>query len=275
MNENNHYPNLKGKVALITGGGGILCSELARTLAGAGVMVAVLDLKLKSANLVATEINEQGGQAIAVQCDVLKKESIEIAVRQVISSFNRIDILINGAGGNRADATTNNEHTFFDIPLEAMEGVFSLNFISTILTCQIIGRIFSIQGDGVILNIASMNALRPLTRIPVYSAAKAAVVNFTQWLAVHMAQEFSPKIRVNAIAPGFFLTEQNRYLLMDTQTNGWTPRAEQILKHTPMSRFGKPEDLNGVVLWLVSSSSEFVTGIVIPVDGGFSAYSGV
>ncbi len=183
--------------------------------------------------------------------------------------------MINGAGGNKKEATTSAELPFFDIPKDALQFVFNLNIMGTFLPSQVFGKVFAKQKEGIILNISSMNSFRPLTRIVGYSAAKAAVNNFTQWLAVHMAKEYSPKIRVNAIAPGFFLTEQNRFLLTDEKTGKMTPRGKQIIEHTPMSRYGKPEDLIGTVIWLISEAAEFITGTVIPIDGGFSAYSGV
>jgi NAD(P)-dependent dehydrogenase (short-subunit alcohol dehydrogenase family) len=186
-----------------------------------------------------------------------------------------VDILINGAGGNKKEATTTPNLRFFDLPPDAVQWVFSLNFLGTLLPSQVFGQLMAEQGEGVILNVSSMNAFRPLTRIPAYSAAKAAVSNFTQWLAVHMAQEYSPDIRVNALAPGFFLTEQNRFLLTDEATGNLTPRGKTIIDHTPMARFGNPEDLVGTTLWLLSPASGFVTGVVVPVDGGFSAFSGV
>jgi NAD(P)-dependent dehydrogenase (short-subunit alcohol dehydrogenase family) len=183
--------------------------------------------------------------------------------------------LINAAGGNKPQATTSQDLSFFDLPIDALRFVFDLNIVGTILPSQVFGKLMADQRDGVILNVSSMNAFRPLTRIPAYSAAKAGVSNFTQWLAVHMAQEYSPRIRVNAIAPGFFLTDQNRFLLTDEKTNELTERGKSIIAHTPMARFGTPEDLLGVVLWLLSPASAFVSGIVVPIDGGFSAYSGV
>jgi NAD(P)-dependent dehydrogenase (short-subunit alcohol dehydrogenase family) len=200
---------------------------------------------------------------------------LHAAAEQALHSFGRVDILINGAGGNSAQATTTSERAFFDIPEEAMERVMDLNVTGTIYTSQVFGKIMADQKSGVVLNISSMNALRPLTRIPAYAAAKAAVSNFTQWLAVHMAREYSPTIRVNAIAPGFFSTDQNRYLLIDENTGELTARGQAIIKHTPMGRFGNPADLAGTVLWLLSPASAFVTGIIVPVDGGFSSYSGV
>jgi NAD(P)-dependent dehydrogenase (short-subunit alcohol dehydrogenase family) len=183
--------------------------------------------------------------------------------------------LINGAGGNKPQATTNQDLKFFDLPADAFRWVFDLNMLGTILPTQVFAKMMAVQGSGIILNISSMNAFRPLTRIPAYSAAKAGVSNFTQWLAVHMAQEYSPAIRVNAIAPGFFLTEQNRFLLTDKETGELTARGQTIIQHTRMGRFGTPDDLVGTVLWLVSPASAFVTGIVVPIDGGFSAFSGV
>jgi NAD(P)-dependent dehydrogenase (short-subunit alcohol dehydrogenase family) len=189
--------------------------------------------------------------------------------------IGRVDILINGAGGNKKQATTGSDLSFFDLPSDAVQWVFNLNFIGTLLPSQVFGRIFAERGEGVILNISSMNALRPLTKVPAYSAAKAAVSNFTQWLAVHMSQEYSNKIRVNAIAPGFFLTEQNRFLLTDEATGELSPRGKTIIDHTPMGRFGDPEDLTSTVLWLLSPGAAFVHGVVVPVDGGFSVFSGV
>ena len=266
---------LAGKVAVVTGGGGILCGAMSRALARAGAKVAVLDLNEAAARRVADDVAAAGGDAIAVRCDVLDKASIEAAAQEVLGAFGQVDILINGAGGNKREATTRPDLPFFDLPADAVQWVFNLNFIGTLLPSQVFGRLMAEQGHGVILNVSSMNALRPLTRIPAYSAAKAAVSNFTQWLAVHVAQEHSPRIRVNALAPGFFLTEQNRFLLTDEATGELTPRGKTIIAHTPMGRFGDPKDLIGTVLWLLSPGAEFVTGIVVPVDGGFSAFSGV
>jgi NAD(P)-dependent dehydrogenase (short-subunit alcohol dehydrogenase family) len=196
-------------------------------------------------------------------------------MEKTIAEFGKIDGLINGAGGNRPAATTSAEKPFFDLPADALRGVFELNLMGTIIPSQVVGRHMAERKQGVILNVSSMNAFRPLTRIAAYSAAKAGVSNFTQWLAVHVAQEYSPNIRVNAIAPGFFITDQNRYLMTDKETGELTPRGKQVMAHTPMGRFGAPEDLIGTTLWLLSPASCFVTGIVVPVDGGFSAYSGV
>ena len=266
---------LVGKVAVVTGGGGVLCGAMSRALGCVGVRVAVLDLFEEAAQKVADDIVAAGGEAIAVRCDVLDKASLETARDVVLARFGRVDILINGAGGNKKQATTSPDLSFFDLPADAVQWVFNLNFIGTLLPCQVFGKLMADQGEGIILNVSSMNAFRPLTRIPAYSAAKAAVSNFTQWLAVHLSQEYSPNIRVNAIAPGFFLTEQNRFLLTDEGTGELTPRGRTIIDHTPMARFGHPEDLIGTVLWLLSPGAAFVHGVVAPVDGGFSAFSGV
>ena len=233
--------------------------------------MAILDLRPEAAQLLASEL---GSDAISVVCNVLERTSLEAAAQQVLVKFGRVDILVNGAGGNKPQATTSTEQTFFDLPAEALRWVFDLNLMGTILPSQVFGRLMAKQKSGVILNISSMNAFRPLTRIAAYSAAKAGVSNFTRWLAVHMAKDYSPEIRVNAIAPGFLVGEQNRRLLLN-EDGSLTPRGRAILDHTPMGRFGIPEDLIGTILWLLSPASVFVTGIVVPIDGGFSAYSGV
>ncbi len=261
--------------AVVTGGAGVLCAEMCRAIASLGAKVAILDLNPINSKKLANEIREKGGTAIGVACNVLDKESVQAACDLVLESFGKVDILINGAGGNKAQATTSTDLPFFDLSVDALRWVFELNLLGTILPSQVFGKEMAKQGQGNILNISSMNAFRPLTRIPAYSAAKAGVSNFTQWLAVHLAQEYSANIRVNAIAPGFFVTEQNRFLLTDQQTGELTPRGKTIIGHTPMNRFGTPEDLVGTVLWLVSPASAFVTGVVVPVDGGFSAFSGV
>ena len=267
--------DLTGQVAVVTGGAGVLCASLCRALANAGVQVAILDINSQAADKLAGEINQSSGEAIAIECNVCDKGSINLAAQQIISSFGRVDILINGAGGNNSQATTSADLSFFDLPEDALNWVIDLNLLSTILSAQVFGKFMAMQKKGIILNISSMNALRPLTRIPAYSAAKAAVSNFTQWLAVHMAQVYSPEIRVNAIAPGFFLTDQNHYLMIDEAAGKLTDRGQTIIDHTPMKRFGTPEDLEGTVFWLLSPASTFVTGILIPIDGGFSAFSGV
>ncbi len=266
---------LEGKVAVVTGGGGVLCGVMSRALGLVGTRVAVLDLFLEAAQKVADEIVAAGGEAVAVRCDVLDRAGVEAAAEHVQAAYGRVDILVNGAGGNKKEATTGGALSFFDLPTDAVQWVFNLNFLGTLLPSQVFGQLMAEQGEGVILNLSSMNAFRPLTRIPAYSAAKAAVSNFTQWLAVHMAQEYSRVIRVNAIAPGFFLTDQNRFLLTDAETGDVTPRGKTILAHTPMDRFGTPEELIGTTLWLLSPASGFVTGIVVPVDGGFNAFGGV
>jgi len=268
------FYDFSGKVVVVTGGAGVLCSVMCKAFAEAGAKVAILDLTPDHAHALAEEINAAGGKAVSIACNVLERESVETAAQGVVKLFGHSDILINGAGGNKPQATTNPKQSFFDLPAEALRGVFDLNLVGTILPSQVFGKIMADQKEGVILNISSMNAFRPLTRIPAYSAAKAGVSNFTQWLAVHMAQEYSPNIRVNAIAPGFFIGEQNRDLLLN-KDGSLTARGRTILDHTPQGRFGTPDDLIGAVLWLASPAAAFVTGVVIPVDGGFSAFSGV
>lgn len=274
MDLKNPY-DLSGKAAVLTGGAGVLCSTMARALSACGAKIAILDINLEAAKQVAAQLREAGGEAIAIKANVLDKGSVEGAAKQVIGAFGRVDILINGAGGNKKEATTSDELSFFDLPADAIRWVFELNCIGTVLPSQVFGRYMADQGSGCIINISSMAAFRPLTRTAAYSPAKAAVSNFTQWLAVHLSQNHSTKIRVNAIAPGFFLTEQNRFLLVDEASGDLTQRGQTIIDHTPMGRFGDPEDLIGVVLWLLSDGASFVHGAVIPIDGGFSAFSGV
>ncbi|HTY83234.1 MAG TPA: SDR family oxidoreductase [Silvibacterium sp.] len=264
-----------GRTVAITGGAGVLGSEIASALAGCGAEVAILDVNADAGKNAVDRMGEHGNHVSVFSCDVLNRESVAKTADEVVHHLGKIDCLVNGAGGNKPQATTSDQLKFFDLPADALRWVFELNILGTILPCQAFGKIMASQGYGAILNISSMNSFRPLTRIPAYSAAKAAVSNFTQWLAVHMAQEYSPKIRVNAVAPGFFLTNQNRFLLTDKDTGGLTARGKAIMAHTPMARFGEPQDLFGSVLWLLSPASEFVTGVVVPVDGGFSAYSGV
>ena len=273
----------KDKVAVVTAGGGVLCSACAKTLAKLGCRVAVLDLNEEGAKAVADEINKDGGCAIAVGVNCLSKESLEAACAKVEETFGVCDILINGAGGNNPRATTSDEYfdpaaiedpdrvSFFDLKPEGISFVFDLNVTAAVLTTQVFAKGMALAGKGCVLNISSMNAYRPLTKIPAYSAAKAAVSNFTQWLAVHFAKA---GVRVNAIAPGFFVTNQNRALLF-REDGTPTPRTDKILAGTPMGRFGKPEELLGGMVYLLSESASFVTGVVLPVDGGFSAYSGV
>ena len=266
-----------GKVMVITGGAGVLCSQIGRILFNCGANIVYLDLNQDLAEKQVNSLSKNGkpNKARAIHCNVLEIQSVQDAIAQVLTEFGHIDGLINGAGGNNPAATTNEKQVFFSLPVEAFKSVFDLNFTGTVIPSQVIGDVMAKQKQGVILNISSMNAFRPLTRIPAYSAAKAAINNFTQWLAVHMAQEYSPVIRVNAIAPGFFLTEQNRFLLTDQETGELSERGRTIIEHTPMGRFGDPQDLVGTALWLLSPASEFVTGVVVPVDGGFSAFSGV
>jgi NAD(P)-dependent dehydrogenase (short-subunit alcohol dehydrogenase family) len=278
--------NLKDQVALVTGGGGVLCSTMARALATCGAKVAVADLKQDAAETVAAQIRSEGGTAISVACNVLEKPSLDAANDKVKQELGPVSILINGAGGNHPKGTTSVEHlrkedlsgaakdiiTFYDLDPKGIEFVFNLNFLGTLLPTQAFTREMAGKGRGTVINISSMNAFRPLTKIPAYSGAKAAVSNFTQWLAVHFSKV---GVRVNAIAPGFFVTDQNRALL-SRPDGSWTPRGNTILAHTPMGRFGSPDDLVGALLWLTSDeASGFVTGVVLPVDGGFAAFSGV
>lgn len=274
--------DLSGKTAVVTGGGGVLCSAFAKALAECGAAVAVLDLRAEAAEAVAADIVSAGGKAIGLSCDVLDRASVEAARDRVIDWSGGVQILLNGAGGNHPRATTDREtfslsdldggvRTFFDLKPEDVSFVFDLNFIGTLLPTQVFAREL-VKGGGTILNVSSMNAYRPLTKIPAYSAAKSAVSNFTQWLAVHFAEA---GVRVNAIAPGFFSTAQNRALLFNEDGTP-TERTGKILAATPMRRFGQPEDLLGALLYLADEkASGFVTGVVLPVDGGFSAYSGV
>ncbi len=267
--------DFSGRVIAVTGGAGVLGGEMACALAECNASVAVVDSSPARAEGFLPRLGPAQSRFMLIRGDVLNKASLELAARRIVSEWGKIDGLVNAAGGNDPGATTTGDQSFFDLPESALRFVADLNLLGTIFACQVFGRRMAQRKEGVILNISSMNALRPLTRIPAYSAAKAAVSNFTQWLAVYMAQEYSPGIRVNALAPGFFLTEQNRYLLMEKDSDELTPRGMQILAHTPLGRFGEPADLVGAALWLLSPLSGFVTGIVLPVDGGFSAYSGV
>ena len=278
--------DLTGKTVVVTGGGGVLCSAFAKALGETGANIAVLDLRLEAAQKVADEINAAGGKAIGVAANVLEKESLIAAKAEVDKAFGGCDILINGAGGNNPKGTTTKEYlfpedlknvdkditTFFELDPSGIQFVFNLNFLGTLLPTQVFARDMADREAPVILNVSSMNSFRPLTKIPAYSAAKAAISNFTQWLAVHFSKV---GIRVNAIAPGFFVTDQNRALLFNEDGTP-TARSKKILDHTPMSRFGDPDDLIGTLLWLCDNkASGFVNGVVVPVDGGFAAYSGV
>ena len=271
--------DVSGKIAVITGAGGVLCSEIARALASRGAKVALLGRTLKKVEFVADEISKSGGIASAYSCDVLDQEQLRSTRQRINQDLGACDILINGAGGNHPDATTESTvfkdstdiRGFFDLPIDAFKSTFDLNLIGTLLPIQIFAQDMVKKNHSVVINISSMSAVNPLTKVPAYSGAKAAVNNLTQWLATHFA---TVNLRVNAIAPGFFLTKQNKNLL--TKDDGQlTPRAQQIIDHTPMGRFGNPEDLSGTVVWLCSEASKFVTGTVIPVDGGFNAYAGV
>jgi len=266
---------LQGKSVVITGGGGILCGNMARRLASAGARVAVLDVRCDAAQKVVDDIVAAGGEAMALCADVLDKAALQRCAQEVLARYGCVDALINGAGGNRKEASTTADLPFFDLPQEAFQSVFNLNFIGTVLASQVFGKCMVERGEGVIINISSVNAISPLTKIPAYSAAKASVKNFTEWLAVHISQEYSPKIRVNAIAPGFFLTDQNRFLLIDEKTGAMTPRGQTIIGHTPMARYGVPDELMSTVLWLLAPGSSFVHGVTVVVDGGFCAFSGV
>ena len=274
--------NIKNKVAVITGGAGFICSEMARALASKGVRTVIVDINKESADKVAGDIeNEYKTPSIGLSANVLDKASLEASKKVINDKFGNIDILVNGAGGNSPAATTrvekmvgdeNPEDTFFGLKIEGFDRVFDLNFKGTLLPTMVYAADMVKQRSGAIVNISSMNSYRPLTKIAAYSAAKAAVNNFTQWLAVHFSKT---GVRVNSIAPGFLLGNQNRFLLIDEKTGEPTPRARKILNSTPMERYGTPDELTGTLLYLVSDLSKFVTGVVIPVDGGFSAYSGV
>jgi len=278
LTELQSFYDFTGRTILVTGGAGVLGFEIARTLVECNANVVILSRNQERAEKSIAEITEDvksNGQAIYIQGDVLAMDTLQQAKETIHSQFGDVDILINAAGGNHPKATTSPDLSFFDLPLDALRYISDLNLLGTVLPCQIFGRGMAERGEGVILNVSSMNAYRPLTRIPAYSASKAAVSNFTQWLAVHMAQNYSPRIRVNAIAPGFFITDQNRFLLIDKDTGDYTARGKSVIAHTPMNRFGTPEDLLGATMWLISPAAAFVTGAVIPIDGGFSAFSGV
>lgn len=274
------HENLKGRVAVITGGSGVLCSEMARELARQGVKVAILNRTAEKGQQIVHQIIENGGTAIAITTDVLDRASLECARDEIVKRYGRIDVLINGAGGNHPDSITDQEvysdqettKSFFDLDESGFENVFSTNFTGTFLATQVFGKELLKAEAPNIINLSSMSSYTPLTKVPAYSAAKASINNFTMWMAVHFAES---GLRVNAIAPGFFLTTQNRDLLLDKDGN-LTPRSNKIITATPMKRFGKPEDLLGTLLFLIDEScSGFVTGTTIPVDGGFMAYSGV
>lgn len=278
------FNDLKGKVCVITGGAGVLGSAMVKAIASVGTKIAIADINKEVAEKVAAEIaKETGSQVIGIEANVLDKESLEKAKIEINKRLGEIDILINGAGGNSPQATTkveqiteenidNLEDTFYGLEMEGFDKVFALNFKGTLLPTMVFTKDMLKNRNGVVLNISSMNSYKPLTKIPAYSAAKASVNNFTEWLAVHLAKV---GIRVNAVAPGFFITNQNRFLVMDEKTGNFSPRGQKIVDNTPMGKFGEPEDLQGATLFLISDISKFITGIVIPVDGGYSAFGGV
>ena len=281
-----NHENLNGRVAVITGGGGVLCGGFAKDLARQGMKVAILDLRLEAAEKVADEIKAEGFEAMGVACNVLEKESLLAAREVILEKYGTCDILVNGAGGNHPSGNTTKEKfqlcdlentsedikTFFDLDSKGIEFVFNLNFLGTLLPTQVFAKDMIGKEYATIINISSMNSYKPLTKIPAYSAAKAAISNFTQFMAVHFSEV---GLRVNAIAPGFFSTNQNKALLYN-EDGSLTPRSEKILGHTPLGRFGVPADLTGALLFLADENySKFITGVIIPVDGGFSAYSGV
>jgi NAD(P)-dependent dehydrogenase (short-subunit alcohol dehydrogenase family) len=277
---------LAGKTAVVTGGGGILGGVMAQALAARGAAVAILDIREAAAVAAAGRVTAAGGRAIGLACDVLDEAALARAAARVTQEFGGLDILVNAAGGNAPAATTSKEmagpddllggsgtaRTIFDLEVADLRRVLDLNLLGTLLPCRVLGGEMARRGGGTIVNISSMTASRPLTKVAAYSVAKAGVSNLTAWLAAHLAPLH---IRVNAIAPGFFLTDQNRFLLTDERTGGLTARGQAVIAHTPLGRFGAPQDLAGVLIWLVSGASSFVTGAIIPVDGGFSAYSGV
>ncbi len=268
--------DFSGRTAVVTGGTGVLGAQMARALAACRASVVLVGRNVARAQAVIQALPPAAGRPHrALAADVLDRPALEEACRRVLAEHGQVDMLVNGAGGNDARATTTPEARFFDVPLDAWQAVTRLNLLGTILPSQVFARPMADRKEGAILNVSSVNASRPLTRIAGYSASKAGISNFTQWLAVHLAQEYAPAIRVNAVMPGFFLTEQNRFLLTDPATGELTPRGRKILDHTPAGRFGSPDDLTGAVLWLLSPAARFVTGVVVPVDGGFTAYAGV
>lgn len=266
--------DISGQVAVITGAGGIICGVMAKEMAKKGVKVALLDLFVESAQKIADEINAAGGDAIAVKANVLDRESLEQAREEVVAKYGHIDILVNGAGGNKKQATVSPELDFFHLDTEAFKWVFDLNVTGAVLTTMVFGELLAKQGTGNVINIASMATYHPLTNTVAYCGAKAAVANFTEWMATHFNQNYSKKIRVNAIAPGFLLTTQNKFL-MQKEDGTPTDRGQRVLNKTPMGRYGDPEEMAGPVIWLCSEAASFVNGAVIPVDGGFSAFWGI
>ena len=267
--------DFSGKTAVVTGGTGVIGGEIACGLAGLGARVAILGRNAEAGEKVQQRLGSERDRIDMITADVRDEQALRAAAKTIEDRFKRVDFLVNAAGGNDSRATTGAEHSFFDLASEALRSVVDLNLMGTVLPSQVFGRQMAEQKQGAIVNVTSMAAARPLTKVGAYGASKAAVTNFTQWLAVHLAQECSPHIRVNAIAPGFLLTVQNRFLVTDRISGELTARGKSIVAHTPMGRFGKPQDLLGAVFWLLSPAASFVTGAVIPVDGGFGAYSGV
>lgn len=267
--------SLEGKVAIVTGAGGAICGGIAEALGREGALVAVWDLDGQAAEATAERIRKADGNACGVACDVLNADQVGEAMRKTEAALGPVDILINGAGGSRKSATTSVDQSFFDLVPDDLMDTLALNYMGAVLPSQMVGHGFAERKSGVILNIASIAGLRPLTRAVAYSNGKAALISFTQWLAVHMAQEYAPAIRVNALAPGFVLTEQNRFLLHEEATGEPTERGQQILQTVPMARYGRADEMIGAVLWLVSDAASYVTGAVVPVDGGLNAYAGV
>ena len=265
---------VKGQVAVITGAGGIICGVMAREMAKKGMKIALLDLFVDKAQEIADEICEEGGDAVAVKANVLDKQSLIDAKKEVLAHFGKIDVLVNGAGGNKKEATVSEEIDFFHLELDAFKWVFDLNVRGAVLTTMVFGEELAKQGHGNVINIASMSSYHPLTNTVAYCGAKAAVANFTEWMATHFNQNYSTDIHVNAIAPGFLLTTQNRFL-MQKEDGSPTDRGQRVLNKTPMGRFGEPEEMAGPVIWLCSEAASFVNGAVIPVDGGFSAFWGI
>ncbi|MBF4494123.1 SDR family oxidoreductase [Flavobacterium sp. MR2016-29] len=264
--------NLRGKIALITGGAGVLGSNFANVLANKGVIVGIVSQSIEKANKTVEAIESNGGKAFAIQANVLNKEELENAKNLIVEKYGRLDILINAAGGNMPGATISPDQAIYDMQVDDLQKVVDLNIIGTMLPSQVFAELFAKQKQGIIINISSASAQRPLTRVVGYSASKAAIDNFTQWMSVELATKYGEGIRVNAISPGFFIGEQNRALLL-TPEGKLTPRGEKIIDHTPMGRFGTPQDIDGALLFLCSDMSKFVTGTIIKVDGGFSASS--
>jgi NAD(P)-dependent dehydrogenase (short-subunit alcohol dehydrogenase family) len=262
------------QIAIVTGGGGVLPGAMAKGLAQAGAKVVLLGRTMSKLEAVAAEISKAGGEALCLTADVLNRAELEAVRSQVIERYGQIDILVNGAGGNHPAAVTSDQLSFFDMTDEAVRYALDLNYLGTLLPCQVFGKVMADQKAGVIINISSMAAMKPLTRVAIYAGAKAGISNLTEWLAVHMAQNYSTNIRVNAVAPGFYLGDQNRRMLVNDD-GSYTLRGQTIVDHTPMKRFGEPDELVGVTLWLASPASQFVTGIIVPIDGGFAAFGGI